>query len=146
MTSVNFHQPGFVQLLCSQSIFGRNIMTIWNNLDSGQTVRTYKDAGSQWMLSEGQSYPNLTRSIINTKYHCFAAVNIFKNPYVILTFTILWANSTDENLIIFSLFLSQEMGCPISCKLSPLRGQFAWNVKAEETICMKCQRSFSGKN
>ena len=41
-------------------------------------------------------------------------------------------NSADNKLI---TFFSQKTGFDISCKLSPL-----------ETICMKCQSLFSGKN
>ena len=51
-----------------------------------------------------------------------------------LTFTILWANAADDKLTIFLLFFS-EIGFDISCNLSPM-----------ETICMKCQVLFSGKN
>ena len=49
--------------------------------------------------------------------------------------TTLWANSADDKLMIFfSLFL-QKTGFDTACKLSPL-----------ETICMKCQILFPGKN
>ena len=48
-------------------------------------------------------------------------------------FTTLWANSAVE-INIFSYF-SQKTGFNISCKLSSV-----------ETICMKCQILFSGKN
>ena len=51
-----------------------------------------------------------------------------------LTFTILWALSADDKLLIFSYF-SQETGIDISYKLSPL-----------ETVCMKCQIPFFGIN
>ena len=50
-----------------------------------------------------------------------------------LTFTTLWADSEDK-LVIFSYF-SKKTGFDISCKLSLM-----------ETICMKCQILFSGKN
>ena len=46
----------------------------------------------------------------------------------------LLAISADAKLMILFLF-SQKTGFDISCKLSPL-----------ETICMKCQILFSGKN
>ena len=46
-------------------------------------------------------------------------------------FTIVLANSADDKLEIFF----QKTGFVISCKLSP-----------EETVCMKCQNLFSGKN
>ena len=55
-----------------------------------------------------------------------------------LTLTSPWANSADNKLVIFFLFFpyfSQLTGFDISCKLSPL-----------ETICMKYQIQFSGKN
>ena len=54
--------------------------------------------------------------------------------YKQLNFTTLWANSADDKLIIFFLFLP-EIGFDISCKLSPL-----------EIICKKCQSLFLGKN
>ena len=57
----------------------------------------------------------------------------FMTQYDLLIFTILWANSADNELI-FSYF-SQTTGFHISCKLSPL-----------ETICIKCQILFSAKN
>ena len=45
-------------------------------------------------------------------------------------------NSADNELVIFSLFFfTQKTGFDIACKLSPL-----------ETVCMKCQILFSGKN
>ena len=46
----------------------------------------------------------------------------------------LWTNSTDNISKYFSYF-TQKTGFGISCKLSPL-----------ETICMKCQILFPGKN
>ena len=46
-----------------------------------------------------------------------------------------WANSVDDKLMLFYLFFPLKTGFGISCKLSPL-----------ETICMKCQNLFSGKN
>ena len=49
----------------------------------------------------------------------------------IVTFTTLWGNSTDNNLVIFFLFFQKKTGLDISCILSPL-----------ETICMKCQIQF----
>ena len=58
---------------------------------------------------------------------------IFKGSTV-LTFTTLWANSADKVDDIFSYF-SQNTSFGISCKLSPL-----------ETVCMKYQNLFSGKN
>ena len=50
------------------------------------------------------------------------------------TFFTFLAYSTDDKLVIFSDF-SSKIGSDISCKLSPL-----------ETISMKCQILFSGKN
>ena len=50
-----------------------------------------------------------------------------------LTFTTLWANSADDKLILFLIFSGNRFD--ISCKLS-----------AMETICMKGQSLFSGKN
>ena len=44
------------------------------------------------------------------------------------------ANSADQKLVYFPNF-SQKTGFDISCKLSPM-----------ETVCMKCQILFSGKN
>ena len=46
----------------------------------------------------------------------------------LLTFTMLWADSADDKLIIFFSYFSYELGSDTSCKLSP-----------RETICMKCQ-------
>ena len=54
--------------------------------------------------------------------------------FLFLSFTTLWANSGDNKLMTFFLVF-QKTGFEISCKLSPL-----------ETICMKCQNLFSGKN
>ena len=51
----------------------------------------------------------------------------------VLTFTTLWANSTDGILEYFSYFF-QKIGFDSSCKLSP-----------GETICIKFQSLFSGK-
>ena len=51
-----------------------------------------------------------------------------------ITFTTLWANSADINLIYF-LFFSQKTGFDIFMQLAPL-----------ETIYMKCQNLFSGKS
>ena len=51
-----------------------------------------------------------------------------------LIFTALWANSADDKLIFF-IYFSLKTGFDISCKLSLM-----------ETMCMKCQNSFSGKN
>ena len=48
-----------------------------------------------------------------------------------IAFTTLWANSTDDKLMIFSYF-SQKIGFDISCKLPP-------------TICMKYQNLSSEK-
>ena len=48
-----------------------------------------------------------------------------------LTFITLWANSADDKLMIFF----PETGFDISFKMSQL-----------ETVCMKCQILFSGKN
>ena len=52
-----------------------------------------------------------------------------------LTFTIFWANSADDKLVIFFSYFSQKTAFVISCKLFPM-----------ETICMKCQILFPGKN
>ena len=52
-----------------------------------------------------------------------------------LTFTTLLVNLADDKLVMFFLFCPQKTGFDISCKLFPL-----------ETICMKWQISFSGKN
>ena len=52
--------------------------------------------------------------------------------FVRLNSTTLWANSTDDKLMIV---FTQKIGFHISCKLSP-----------KETICRKCQNLFSGKN
>ena len=49
------------------------------------------------------------------------------------TLSTLWANLPDKILVIFSYF-SPNIGCDISCKLSPL-----------ETICMNCQSLFLRK-
>ena len=56
--------------------------------------------------------------------------------YVRILNTALWVKFAAEDILnwYFSYF-SQETGFGISCKLSPL-----------ETICMKCQNLFSGKN
>ena len=51
-----------------------------------------------------------------------------------LTFTTLWANSADNNLIFFYFFLFQKTGFDISCKLSP-----------QQINCMKSQNLFSGE-
>ena len=51
-----------------------------------------------------------------------------------LTFITLWANSADDEFIIFFSYFPQKQGFDISCKLSPL-----------ETICIKCQTCFLGK-
>ena len=61
-------------------------------------------------------------------------MNTEKYSYCINFYHSLWANSADDKLMMFSYF-SQKTGSDISCKLSPL-----------ETICMKCQNQFSGKN
>ena len=50
---------------------------------------------------------------------------------LLLTFTTLRANLTDDIFFYFN----QTTGSDISCKLSPL-----------ETICMKCQNLFAGEN
>ena len=50
------------------------------------------------------------------------------------TLTMLWADLADNKLVIFS-YLSQKIAFDTSCKLSPM-----------ETICMKYQSLFSGKN
>ena len=54
-----------------------------------------------------------------------------------LTFTSLKANSADDELMIQCIFsyFSQKSGFEISCSLSLM-----------ETVCMKCQILFSGKN
>ena len=49
-------------------------------------------------------------------------------------FTILSANSADEELIMFFSYFFKKIGFEISCKLTP-----------KESICMKCQSLFSGK-
>ena len=63
-----------------------------------------------------------------------------KNSYQYLTFTTLWVNSADNKLMIFCFpppppLPPPRTGFDISCKLSPV-----------ETIYMKCQNLFSGKN
>ena len=47
----------------------------------------------------------------------------------------LWVKFSAENILKYISYFSQKTGFDISCKLSPL-----------ETICMKCQMLFSGKN
>ena len=47
----------------------------------------------------------------------------------------LWANSEDNKLGIYFSYFAQKTGFDISYKLSPL-----------ETVCIKCQILFSGKN
>ena len=51
-----------------------------------------------------------------------------------LTFNTLWGNSADENLMTFFLIFTVKY-FDVSC-----------NLNAKETICMKCQRLFSGQN
>ena len=46
-----------------------------------------------------------------------------------------WVKFSAENILKYISYFSQKTGFDISCKLSPL-----------ETICMKCQMLFSGKN
>ena len=53
---------------------------------------------------------------------------------LLLTFTILWANSADDKSMMFFLFFSENRVWHF-IKLSQM-----------ETICMKCQNLFSGKN
>ena len=57
--------------------------------------------------------------------------------WIYLTLSMLGKNSADDILKFFFFFsnFSQKTDFDISCKLSP-----------EETICMKCQNLFSGKN
>ena len=52
-----------------------------------------------------------------------------------LIFTTRWAILADDKFVIFYIISLQKTGFDILCKLSPL-----------ETICMKCQILFSGKN
>ena len=55
--------------------------------------------------------------------------------FLFLTFTTLWAFSAADKLMIFFSYFSQKTGFYIACKLSPL-----------ETICIKSQTQFPGKN
>ena len=55
-----------------------------------------------------------------------------KKNVVKVNLYILWANSADNNFVIF--FLCQKFGFDISCNLFPL-----------EVICMKCKSRFPGK-
>ena len=52
----------------------------------------------------------------------------------LLTFTTLWANSSDSKLIIFFLFFSEN------------RLWHFLQIVSPETICMKCWGLFYGKN
>ena len=47
----------------------------------------------------------------------------------------LWVKFSADNILKYFSYFSQKTGYDISCKLSP-----------KETICMKCQILFSGKN
>ena len=62
-----------------------------------------------------------------------------KAPPIELTVIALWANSADDKLTFFlsffffifsSSYFSHNTTIGMSCKLSPQRKQFAWNVKS----------------
>ena len=72
---------------------------------------------------------------VNHSFRAHMFADTFAQILLRLTFTTLLANSADDKLVIFFLLIYQKTDFDISCKLSPL-----------ETICMKYQNLFSGKN
>ena len=64
-----------------------------------------------------------------------AQIFLWRGKRNINVFFFFLADSANDKLVIFLLIFSQKIGFDISCKLSAL-----------ETICMKCQILFSGKN
>ena len=62
----------------------------------------------------------------------------------------LWVKFSADGILKYFSYFSQKTGFDISCKLSPFFQKTGYDIlcklSPKETICMKCQILFSGKN